>query len=381
MIQRTYRFLESHLLSILLLGFYATEAFNKILYFEIGGDSSIPGALKLGVFMFFAIHVFVRFNRAAKQILFVIFCFVIGQLFIDPNFIDVVLVNTIKYIFPLVALAYINYRPLDQKASKELLKLFKWVIVFNSALIILGFVFDIFIFESYKGHRFGYNGLFITSATASYVYIIALIYFLETYKNKFFYNIGSIIVLISCFLIGTKAIYIVLFFILGFYFYRFTFKKVKVFGLIIIGVLSVTSISYVLLNGELFNKIWQKDGIFSYVLSYRNQLFLEEMIPFINEQWRLPNYLFGGINAIKTRPQMALFDLFYFFGLIGSMIYIWSFNKIFFTFKLKGNALIYLVALLFIVILSGNFLLNASIVIYILILRELLIRDQYDSQI
>jgi hypothetical protein len=105
------------------------------------------------------------------------------------------------------------------------------------------------------------------------------------------------------------------------------------------------------------------------------------MIPFINEQWRLPNYLFGGINAIKTRPQMALFDLFYFFGLIGSMIYIWSFNKIFFTFKLKGNALIYLVALLFIVILSGNFLLNASIVIYILILRELLIRDQYDSQI
>jgi hypothetical protein len=94
------------------------------------------------------------------------------------------------------------------------------------------------------------------------------------------------------------------------------------------------------------------------------------MIPYIQDNWGFVNYLFGGINNISLRPQMAIFDLVFVFGFIGASIYLFLYFKLLVIFKKDIYYKFFISILSVILFFSGNYFLNASVAIYILVLRE-----------
>jgi len=97
---------------------------------------------------------------------------------------------------------------------------------------------------------------------------------------------------------------------------------------------------------------------------------MEETLPFIQENWSWGNYLFGGITDMETRSQMGVIDVFYFWGLVGGALYVYTFVKTFVTFRLTKEVLFLLISFAVIVFLAGNFFENASVAIYLVVLRE-----------
>jgi len=122
----------------------------------------------------------------------------------------------------------------------------------------------------------------------------------------------------------------------------------------------------------IFNEVRHSDGLVSSLMSYRDELLMERTLPFINEHWNIYNYLFGGVSDIATKSQMELFDIFFFFGIVGGIIYLYIYLKAFLTFKPTLAVKYMLLALFMFVLLAGNFFFYPSIAIYLVILAEYL---------
>jgi len=128
---------------------------------------------------------------------------------------------------------------------------------------------------------------------------------------------------------------------------------------------------YLLYYNPVFSEIRSSQGIISAILSYRDQLFIERTLPFIEQNWSFTNYLFGGASDFETRPQLEFFDLFYFWGIIGSVIYLLLYYHSFKPLKLpKQEEWFFFISLIIIMFLAGNFFYNASIPIYLLIFKQ-----------
>jgi hypothetical protein len=104
-------------------------------------------------------------------------------------------------------------------------------------------------------------------------------------------------------------------------------------------------------------------------------LLVGETLPYIKNNWKWPNYLFGGISDLSTRAQMGFIDVFYFWGIVGGIVYLYTYYKSYLNFDLNNWKIYPFLILIVIVFLSGNFFENASVAIYLLILKERLIYD------
>ena len=87
---------------------------------------------------------------------------------------------------------------------------------------------------------------------------------------------------------------------------------------------------FLLFSSELFTGIIQEDGWLSAVLSYRNELLMEDTLPYIQENWRTLHYFIGGLSQPLVRPQLELIDLFlYFWSLRDASLPLLIFQKLF----------------------------------------------------
>tara|TARA_R110002012_G_scaffold283090_2_gene473155 strand:- start:102068 stop:103213 length:1146 start_codon:yes stop_codon:yes gene_type:complete len=377
MVPESRKILSQYFLPIILLLFYISEAFSKILLFNTGETSVVPIIIKTGVFsicIFYSVKEFHEF----KWILFLIIGFTIGQIYTDPSFNKTVIINFIKYLFPLVLLLYFKHNKTNITGIQNAFKVFEGVIIFNSILVFLGFVLDYYSFGTYRGTRFGFNGLLITSATASYFYFFALFFYLIKFKERFLYSWLSYFVIIAALLVGTKALILTVICILVFCVIKFINRKMSFLLMAALAIIAVFYGMYFLEQG-VFQKILNENGLLTAILSFRNEMFLNNMVPYIHEQWGIVNYLFGGISNIELRSQMGLFDLILFFGFLGSLIYGFTFYKYSAGFKMTVYSKFLIVLLSVIIILSGNFFLNASVAIYIVIMREFLVYNDFNG--
>ncbi|WP_298550543.1 hypothetical protein [uncultured Algibacter sp.] len=250
--------------------------------------------------------------------------------------------------------------------------------IFNSVLIILAVTFDFQIFRTYFTERFGYNGLLVTSASSSFIYAIAIVYMFAKYKNNLFKNWTNYIILIAVVFVGTKALYLFSFCFFGFYFWVYSNINKRILVLLLVAVVVLVTYVFFFQFG-IFNQIREEYGLISSFFSFRDRLLLERTIPYITENWSISNYLFGGINDLSTKSQMELVDIFYYFGILGGLYYLYIYLKAFFTFKPNINIVFLLGVLLFIVFLAGNFFTYSSIVVYLVILREYLRLDDQNT--
>lgn len=111
---------------------------------------------------------------------------------------------------------------------------------------------------------------------------------------------------------------------------------------------------------------------------------MEVTWPFIQQEWSWLNYFVGGINDLSTRSQMGVVDVFFIWGIVGGIIYLYSYYKSFVIFKTNKVVSILMVTLFVLIFLSGNFFENASIAIYMLVLQGVFsqedqLKQEYDA--
>ena len=368
-------------LSVLLVVFFLSEAYGKLITLS-GNNTNIQSAIKFIVFSYLSFMILLYHKEKFNifSIFFLTLCFILGQYLIPNSFSSESIILFSKYLFPLVLFIYFNFNKLSNKSARYLFKIFEGIIILNSVLIILGVLFKISIFETYRFSRFGYNGLLRNSTTSTYFYIISLFYFLYSYKDQFISKWKSILVIIVCLFVGTKSIYLSLVVVLlAFLFIKIKNNKQR-------NILSAILIIFIGVLGYLlfyefgkFNQIRESHGIVSSILSYRDQLFINKTLPNIKENWSGINYFLGGFNDIYSRSQMDFIDVFHFWGILGGLLYIFTYFKSFINFKKDKLDLFFIAFLIFIIFFAGNFFTYSTIPIYLIIIRERILKSKTNA--
>ncbi len=371
-------FLKKYFFNILLLITYLLEGISKYYYYIDKVQIRTPRYVKLLILVTVIIYlVYKKKFRVFLIPVFLFLFFILGHYLMDFQFLSQELfVVFSKYIFPIFILEA-TYLYFKERSNTTIFKTFEIIIIINSICILFGVLFNLDLFNTYRGVRFGFNGLLVTSATGTYFYIIALFYvYLNlikdfTKKNIFFF----IIVFISSLLVGTKAIFLFLFCLTIYHIYfvykktNFT-KKILISVGVMIPVLGVFSISV-----PTFFNIIKTHNLLSAIVSYRDILFYERTLPFIQEHWSILNYLVGGQGRPQIRTQLGFIDLMFFLGFIGSVVYLYAFYKSFVKIKLNASTLFLLISTSLIIFLAGNFFYSATITIYLLIIQQKLISN------
>lgn len=361
---------SDYILSVILILFFGVEFYSKIceIYFNFY-PSQLSQIVKGFILLFLSVSTIISKDYRFISIILILFgVFCLGQFYLLNSFsVDSILVF-FRYLFPLLLFNF--YNTFRKSGNRSLyLKLFETIIVVNSLLIIIGFLFSLKLFETYNFSRFGYNGLIYASATGSYLYLVALFYFASEQSKEKKISIKLILIVISCCLIGTKSIYISLVVLL----FYFVFKMKSNFKIPLLLFLSLGTIFFayfLIFKSQTFSNITANNGLATAVLSYRNEIFTKNMLPFITNEWSLSNYLFGGFSSFELRSQMGFIDLFFMFGAIGFLFYARSYFKLYLTFKLNVLSKLFLVLLIFMIFISGNFYLYSITSLFLIAYKE-----------
>lgn len=354
---------------LLLLLFYITDGMTKMADRLLNFDLKIAKYTKITVLAFIVISS-LRFWRKSVWLTIVAGIYILGQITIPDGFTNQINITFVKYIFPIIVFFFFKKDKTNQNSALISLRILETVLVINSLLIFIGFIFDFYGFHSYKyGERFGFNGLFLNSATSTYAYIIGLFCLLYRYQKQFALKPSIYIIITGAIFLGTKGALIGLLSVTAAYFMFFSKLSAKQKKWTIVGfLLIITTLFYVFFfRIGIFNEIRKEDGLITSILSLRNELLTERMLPFIKNKWSWENYLFGGYNDVDSRSQMGFLDVFYFWGIIGGLLYLFMYMK---TFIISNQSYFYkwaLMTLTFIVFLAGNFFENPSIVAFLLI--------------
>lgn len=347
----------------------------KVLQREFHLDFKVSAGLKILLQGFFAVQIARTDYRKLWPIAALLGIFFLGQFgMVSTERLQQNLWFFDKYIFVILALVYVTTLKKVWEYYPLFSSVFKWFLIVNSICILVGVIFSINIFGTYKdvGLRFGYDGLILRPGAATYIYWIALFYAAREFIHKKSKHIlFFLLVLVASFCIGTKAMLIAYFFLAMYLFIAIGWHKkwLGIFSAVVtisLGIfLSYYLIDWMVLNSPSLQKVMQERGLFSVLVSLRDAYLMEEMIPLIKDQWTWRNYLFGGGFDMHFRSQFGLLDLFYFFGMIGMSLYLWVFYKLFVPFKKRLGTIIFLTGTFVMMAFSANFFYETILGIYL----------------
>ncbi len=323
--------------------FYFSDGLSKISY-RSGSGFYRFGLIIKGLFeIVILLYAIITFNRAKASILSAIGIltgvFLIGQFFLGLNFEGINFpenFNTLfKYLFTFIFFLLVIDILSSKKSKKILLFVYKWIIGINSFFIVLGFLTNNKFLTTYTSiYRFGYDGLIFAQNEASFIFIFALttVYYRRFYlgiKEYFFW-----IVLLPSLLVATKAVYLYLILLLLFHiFQKVALKNILMYAgvLMLSGYLVFSRLINEIIENSwaVFMYMYNRGGLWNALLSGRNAFIDEKLVPLITEIWTFPNFLFGGQDVTAHYIEMGFIDLFLFFGLIGSLLYLFVYYKIF----------------------------------------------------
>jgi len=114
----------------------------------------------------------------------------------------------------------------------------------------------------------------------------------------------------------------------------------------------------------LFYDLYQGQGFLYSFTSFRNEIFADVSKLYF-EKWQIYNYVIGGRLGIRSF-EMALFDLFSFFGCLGTLIYLYYLRRYFLKQFLKttGPLGIFIVSTLALAaFFTGQFFVNSTVIL------------------
>lgn len=257
------------------------------------------------------------------------------------------------------------------------LRLTQGVICVVCLSIIIGFIFDITLFKTYRGGlRFGYTGLLHKSVAATYFFIgsICLSYY-YTYLQQKWSSWFFCLILICSFLVGTKGIYLFngLLFLYTCWNQQWYKKRAFYGGIALVG-LGITFLVHGVIGKnsttvQVFSSIYKEHGMLTALMSFRNEMLVDKGRAYF-EQWDIGNYFFGGKLPELGLFEMSLFDLYSFFGGFGLIYVLFLYYKSSVILYVGNKAKQYIyfcyLSVLIISIFAGQLFVNFSSLFFIL---------------
>ncbi|PKA82916.1 hypothetical protein ATE92_1057 [Ulvibacter sp. MAR_2010_11] len=377
---------KNNYLPLLVILFYLSEACTKVLKKLHFPFYNVSGAIKASFIVLaiiFCLYAFSAYRKSILKFLIILgLIFIVGQLsFNQWNFdASYLFSNSIffgRYILIFVIAAYIG-GIYEINYNHNNYRVFEAVIVVNSLAVFFGFIFQISLFKTYSSARFGYSGLFIVSSIATYFYALSISYYLVKIIREHKGYIAFSLVIIASVLVGTKALLLFIGFSVINLIWHFKLYQKKFFllilagGVMIIYLIKDWLVSFLKLNTVLSN-VYEEHGLLTMLTSYRDINFISVVNEVILQQWGILNFLIGGTNFTEYRIEFDFLDIVLFFGICGSLIYLYTyFRKIIrFTFfqGFQRNQIIFLLIIGF---LSGTFFNSGPLALYlILVLNRL----------
>ncbi|MEJ6791719.1 MAG: hypothetical protein QNK89_03000 [Lacinutrix sp.] len=344
------------------------------LVYQIFPFFRFSGVLKITFQLYLLLFAFK--NKINKRFVYLILIltssFFIGQFFLvknsifDNNLLDEFLKGDIyhlnKYFFIILFVAVIKEYSCKIELSKSVINTLIIVLSLNSILILIGFVFDVNLFQSFPGStRFGYSGLFVKSGESTLLYLLISIYFyIQFLKGK--HILPVIYFVIIALLSGKKIAFLIipLFYLIHFciqskYKTVFIFLGVSITGLVLI--FKKIIIEYIVSFFPFWEKLLEERGFWTVIFSTRDLNF-HRTFDYINQNWLPINYLFGGTSYNHLRIEIDPFDLFVFFGIVGSLSYMFFIYKCFFNVLRNRTIKLLIIGYVVIGMIYGAFLFN-----------------------
>lgn len=352
--------------NVILIIFILVEFARKILNTNTLVEN-ISHASKAIITLFLILFLIKRKSWTIFYMLLIVFAlFLFGQFSIESQIRFEVLILFTRYLFPIIL--FCAYNHISKETKGNTFSIYKWFLLFNSLIILIGFIFQLDEFKTYSGERFGYNGLLYASATSTYVYIFYLIHLIVLVKRKIKVELWYYFPLLACFFIGTKSVYLVLLIIVPYIGYlkfkrhRFIAMSMILFLMTVILLSSINSLNRILVSN--------KSDFLTTILSKRDVIFKSKSLPYTEENWNFINYAFGGLGSPDLRSQMTPIDLVLIFGFLGSLFYLWVYQRIYFNFKLQKEERYLYGLIIIITFLAGNFLMYTFTQAAFLILKD-----------
>ena len=392
-------FIKGFFIYILVLN-YVFDALNKIfgLYYPDLSRIGLVFRIFSQLFIFIFLFVFITKKRFIALLIFFyfIFCFIIANisLKIYTNIEFSILEQFVylnKYFFLIMSCFvfedFFNNRENLNKAKSVFLKIF----YFNGFLALAGLFFNIKLFRIFTGQtihvRFGYNGLINAINESSLFYLLAIILIYHDWRYLGKKSSKLILALFFTLIVGTKAVYLGLVFLVIYHIVTtIRLKNLLIgFGVILLsfGILFKNIEKLRTVFGYLVYKATH-EGILYTFTGGRNELLLERLSKSISGL-DIVKYLTIGNNVALMHPlysimEMDIIDMFLFFGLFNGLLYLFLFKKVVVG-TIKTRYYLFVIFLFFMIsFFSGHFFTSIVNAFYILIVFNYLRDYRYDKQ-
>lgn len=337
-------FYERHLGNVLIISLWVyligsiLQKFDKYFYYD-NFVHPITAFIKLVFFFFFIAVLALNFKigKTLFQYLFglsIVFVFANVKWNLDVNleydfFKSLKASNffyLIKYLYPFIFLGVFSLTKNKEEIISRYFGILEKVLIVNAFFVFFGFFLSIDYFQSYPhSNRFGYDGLL---DRLFFIYFSMIVILRRVFLSKI--DSRFLIICLASLLSGTKLI--LLFFALLAVFYLYEKRKIRVLYIvsIILG-LGIVFLKPIVNYAAKIFPFWQhlltKYGYLTVLLSERD-LLIQNVLEYFRNECTLNNFFFGGMEFTKYATQMDFIDLFLFFGVTGSAIYITLLSKI-----------------------------------------------------
>lgn len=247
--------------------------------------------------------------------------------------------------------------------------------------VFVGLVLRTYVFNTYTGtNRFGISGFLYPFSYVSYFYMLSItsVYLLHKRmpSNKV-YSILLYILSLAAIFSGTKSTYLFLIvfyavFVIDKQYYRKKWLWLTLSGVLLLLVFFREKLASTF---SLLVELYQKEDFLTFALSYRN-VYARSTWLFVQEDWTLVNYLFGGLDNVNQLTEMAFIDLFLNFGIIGTGLFLYFYYRVILRFLQASPVNITIaVGILLLIALGGNFFDRVYLAYWLVFLFLLLKRN------
>ena len=320
--------------------------------------------LKLVFIVYCLIFIISHFQFIAKKINFTLVSFLLVSIIfllkfnLSQHYVD----EFLRYAFAILILPLLCHVFLKKEYSffYNFYSIIKYFVILNGIAIVIGIVFNIIVFQTYQGNRFGFNGLILSQGLTPYVYLCAILIFWVT-KNREMLVLTLILSLFS----GVKAVYLFEFVLLSLLILNSAeIRKMSKILLISLVFISAFSMGLIILSQELFKEIVLRDGWLSALSSHRIDYTLE-LLNNINKSNF--NVFIGALSLTKVRLELQMLDILLFLGVFGVIIYIYIIKSFYVKMINSDNSKIFFVTTICLSLFIGNltYIPMASILFYL----------------
>ncbi len=340
---------ESIIISFCVIGLFS-DLIKKLIYryyYILPGHIGISSIPK-GLFGLFLLYSFFRFGINKRFFLLIVIWIVlilVGQYYYITNVgwfnLSGNVAYLLKYIFPIIAYCVLSSADISNERMIKMQKYFELLLKVNVGFIVFGFLFTLEWFKTYGSSRFGYSGFIEAQNEASLFMLIGIAYWFWKYTKFGTDHFWFVAYLFSNIILGTKIgiLNAVVYSAAWLYLMRGRLVKGRLIHIALICIF-LLPLLYLTLKGSFFN-ILEKSDIWTALSSVRNQLFFKH-IDTISGEWVFQNYLFGGANFNRVLFEMDFFDLFYFGGFFGLLLFVYIYYELL-SEQLEGVMIIFII--------------------------------------